>query len=222
MSDNALRRLALSWVRENCPIVQANFSERLDDLDRRRANGTFLIASELTRSGRPYLLSCHAGELFVFALRRGQAKRLGAVARRMLCTEGGPRLEIPPSRFVPVEIADLQFDGDARVHPNEEIRGACGYCMHPDFQPQGQLCLMLGYELSGRRRVRSWYYPPMGLLPEGNLDFKFPPIAGSGHDCVRWTGTTVAHVRFFTVGAPQIVDDRHPLSNTCAALLDVR
>jgi hypothetical protein len=74
----SLREVVAAWARAHCPRedVQASLLRSLDHAIPKQHMCTFTIGKLLTRSGRPFMVSCFGGELFAFELTDDQAKRL--------------------------------------------------------------------------------------------------------------------------------------------------
>ena len=58
------------------------------------------------------------------------------------------------------------------------------------------------------------------LEPEGTLSFAFAPCGRLGQK-ESWHGTTAMFFRVFSLPNPTTVEDRQPISNACAAVVDV-
>jgi len=82
------------------------------------------------------------------------------------------------------------------------------------------LAVQLSYELPGIGSCTVWAYPPGQLVPEGTLEFAFPPINSPKHS-TAWVGTTAGFVRFCTAPNHNSATGGVPVSNTCGLLLDV-
>lgn len=224
MSQKTSRRLAREFARANAPVVEKNLLSGFDNAAQRGLNCTFAISRELTKDGNPYLLSCYGGETFVFSLTQRQAKSFHAVQRTMQCVEGGPTLEFPPQIEPPIEIERLEFDDVDGLPCEQPMTGRLEYTMPGDLSRfDGTICVAAEFGLTGRCRVTNYYYPPQGLLLEGELPFRFDPVA-SGADERRkgFSGPIVAHVRFLGMKDPKIPRGPViPLSNTAAALIEL-
>jgi hypothetical protein len=224
MSQKTSRRLAVQWARTNAPVVEPNLLTSFDRAAQRQVNCTFAVSRELTKTKTPHLLSCYGGEVFVFELTQRQAKSFNAVKNTMQCVEGGPSLELPPSTPPLIDVSELRFDDADGLAADEPIRGSLYYSKRGDFGYPGTVCLSMEFALGGRCRTTHYYYPPQGLLPEGDLEFTFTSVAPAQDDrnsAKGFTGPIVAHVRFLGTMNPKAPGNHVPLSNTCAALIEV-
>lgn len=224
MSQKTSRRLAVQWVRANAPIVEPNLLTSFDRAAQRQVNCTFAVSRELTKTKTPHLLSCYGGEVFVFQLTQRQAKTFHAVKNTMECVEGGPSLELPPSARPRIDVSELRFDDADGLTVEEPIRGSLYYSKCGDFEYPGTICLAMEFGLTGLCRKTHYYYPPQGLLPEGDLNFTFTAVAPAQDDrnaARSFTGPIVAHVRFLGTMNAKAPGNYVPLSNTCAALIEV-
>jgi len=73
-----LYKMAKIWIEASCPIdrVRSDFLRHLKETLDRGVGCSFLLGSELTRSGKPAMVYCFRGELFTFELTADQAQRL--------------------------------------------------------------------------------------------------------------------------------------------------
>ncbi|HET6882022.1 MAG TPA: hypothetical protein VFI31_17780 [Pirellulales bacterium] len=217
------RRLAREWARTSAPFVESQLMSGLDHADERDINCTFAIARELTNSNTPFLLSYYAREIFVFELTQRQAKSFRAINRRMQCVEGGPTMR-PPSAAPPLyDLSDLRIV-DADGHPAEEaVRGTVYYEQQGDECFPGRVFLSMEFDLLHQCRKTLNYYPQHGLLPEGELEFTFPPAVEeqNQHGAGELTGPIVVHVRLMGTMNPQAPGGRVALSNAAAAVVEL-
>ncbi|HEX5442875.1 MAG TPA: hypothetical protein VFW87_03555 [Pirellulales bacterium] len=224
MSQKTSRRLAREFARANAPVVEKNLLSGFDNAAGRGLNCTFAISRELTKDGVPYLLSCYGGETFVFSLTQRQAKSFRAIQRTMQCVEGGPILELPPHLEPPIEIERVEFDDADGLPCEQPMTGRLEYTMAGDLARfDGTICVAAEFSLTGRCRVTNYYYPPQGLLPEGEIKFRFEPVANGADERKQgFSGPIVAHVRFLGMQDPKVPRSPvMPLSNTGAVLIEL-
>ncbi|HEX7378939.1 MAG TPA: hypothetical protein VF278_17595 [Pirellulales bacterium] len=221
MSRSTLNLLASNWARANAPIVEADLITSVEGATERGVNCTFAISRELTKAKTPRLLSFFAGEVFVFELTQRQAKSFNAVQGAMQFAEGGRCLACAADAPPLIDLEDLWFEHADGLTSDERIRGAVTYQKCDGFDFPGRVCLSLEYSLGNRCRTTGYYYPPAGLLPEGRLEFSFDPIDLPRQPPKGFIGPIVAHVRFLGTMNPKVAEGRVPLSNTCAALIEV-
>lgn len=222
MSRTVLRTLASKWARLNAPIVEDDLLTSVDRAIERGVNCTFAISRELTKAKTPRLLSCYGGEVFVFELTQRQAKSFNALQRNMQCIEGGQCLELTPDAPPLIDLDDLRFEHSDGLASDERIRGSVFYQKREGFDFPGSVCLSMEFSLGNICRTTNYYYPPAGLLPEGELEFSFDPIDSPRHAPKKgFIGPIVAHVRFIGTMNSKVAEGRVPLSNSGAALIEV-
>jgi hypothetical protein len=223
MSHTATRRLAEEWARATAPVIETNLLETLDRVAKRNLNCTVAVSRELTKAKTPCLLSYYGGELFVFELTQRQAKTFHALNQTMECVEGGPSLSFAPMTPPVIDLSELSIEDADGLSGEQPVRGSLYYEMCGDATFPGTVVLAMEFALVNQCRKTLFYYPPQGLLPEGELQFTFPPAApkqdknGAG----GFIGPIVAHVRFLGTMNPKVPGGHVPLSNTGAALVEL-
>lgn len=222
MSHVTARSLAVEWARATAPVIETNLLETLDRVAKRNLNCTVAVSRELTKAKTPCLLSYYGGELFVFELTQRQAKTFHALNQTMECVEGGPSLAFAPTTPPLIDLSELSIDDADGLSGEQPIHGRLYYEMRDGVAFPGTVCLAMEFALVNQCRKTLFYYPPQGLLPEGELLFTFPPAApkqdkqGAG-----FVGPIIAHVRFLGTMNPKAPGGHVPLSNTGAALVEL-
>ncbi len=216
----SLRNLITTWAAANVPnpVVRRDLIRSADAAEAKQLDCYFLIGAKLTRKRRAYLMHCYAKELFVFQLTSSQAKNLGVRPAAMSCTEGNPSQSVNPETADALSLDGLRLTDGVVVPAAAPIAGTCHYSA--TSQIAAPYALGLECALHGRARVMSWAYPAGRLEPEGTLSFAFASFGRLGQE-ESWHGTTALFFRVFSLPNPTTVEDRQPISNACAALVDV-
>ena len=195
-------------------------THRLDEATAAGGHLLLVFGKRLTRSRMPYLVISHRREMFAFELNSRQAKNLeshpdalGALVRRWQNEAEATAPDEPP-----VMLTNLVIDGADRQDPSAPITGHLEY-QSAQHHPQG-IAVRLTYDVSGGATV-SLFDHAMGHLPaSGTIRFRLTPLKGIGGDVPRELSKTLPV--FLSLCLPALgMAPNVPLSNTCAALIDL-
>jgi hypothetical protein len=218
-----LEDLAAGWLEVNCPSpkMRREFMRGLLDAERKGRNFTVVIGRNLNKAHKPYLVCGHAGELFVFQLNPQQAANLQAADDQMCFHRIGGETELLRGPPPVVRLDQLQLLPVSHRRDTDPIHGECSYSVDADLHVP--YAGMMTYELGALAHVTNWCYPYEPLQsPGGTLHLNFSSIRDPNDPQAQaWKGTTVVFVRLTLTVDPKEGGGRLPISNVCAALLDV-
>jgi hypothetical protein len=212
-------RTAVNWVKANCkcPPTMADLLRTLSEVTAAGVNCWACIGGALTNSGSAMLMSCFAGELFVFQLTDSQAYARGVSRVGMHVGRDRSRLPQmqPPARHL-ISLNRLEFLHQ-KLKPTTPFIGRVEY----EVLASGHdLCARMDYYTEGLQR-HTWFEPRRPMWGKGMLDVAFSPIASHLPGGTRLTGPLPVFVRLFDMQHPGDVNSRRPISNTVAALLEI-
>src|SRR5689334_7738473 len=110
--DDALREKAVGWFKTNSRLEEQSLAKMagvVTGFVRDGHNFTFLLGSDLTKRGKPFMLCGWAGEFFPFELTAGQARSLGMKPNHLSANANrryGQRAAAPVA-----ELSDLKIPG---------------------------------------------------------------------------------------------------------------
>lgn len=125
----SLREVVAAWARANCPRedVQASLLGSLDHAIPKQRMCTFTIGKLLTRSGKPFMVSCFGGELFAFELTDAQAKRLEVEDAMLVHSEALHVQSHRPAANPVITIEKVVVDAAHELERAQPITGTLHY-----------------------------------------------------------------------------------------------
>lgn len=167
----ALQELASAWVRANCPRgdVQANFVQSVDEAMRQEVGVAFLIGKDLTRTGRPFLVHFHCGELFAFQLTEREAERLKVKAQMLVASQGCTRHNHQRRPRPPVELLSVEIGGAEPLGQGSKIECLVEYRSGSHWELP--LAIQVACGPSGSTNVRLFHH--FLTLPHGERALRF-------------------------------------------------
>ncbi len=215
-----LRDLADKWATIHIPdpVVRKDFLRSFDAAVRKKIDFYLLIGSKLMRQPTARLVHCFANELFIFSLSRGQAISFGVKPAWMSCTEGNPCQLPDPGGPTLLTLYNVRLAGGTTLQGCDPVVGSCQYSASGNVSLP--YALEMEYAIHGKARVKCWFYPTCRLQAEGGFSFSFAPIKRPDQD-YPWRGATTLFFRVFHVPNSRTDEGRQPVSNACAALVDV-
>jgi hypothetical protein len=218
-----LEDLANAWLNANCPLpkVRRDFMRGILDAKRKGRNCMVIIGRYLTKSRKPFLVCGYAGELFVFELSPRQAENFGAAHDSMAVHRMGGDIELLRAPPPVVRLDAFQLHSLPDRKDTDPISGTCRYSVAATLHVP--YAGMITYEPGPPQHVTGWCYPEELLsAPGGTLQLSFSPVRRADDvESPPWNGTMVVFVRLCLMVAPKKGGGRLPISNACAALLDV-
>lgn len=172
-----LHEMATTWAQANCVSVdvQNDLLRQLDRAVQRNVSCSFTIGDSLTKSRKPYLISCFGGEFFVFELTRSQVARLGMKDNELDCSPSARRETYGMFAEPHVWLQEVNVDHAAALNGEVPITGSLSYRAEQSvLQP---LEIRVVCEPLGRDSVTLLH--PLSQLapPEGTVKFTLRKIA---------------------------------------------
>ena len=124
-----LHEMATAWAQANCVSVdvQNDLLRQLDRAVQRNVSCSFTIGDSLTKSRKPYLISCFSGEFFVFELTRSQVARLGMKDNELDCSPSARRETHGMFAEPHVWLQEVNVDRAAALNGEVPITGSLSY-----------------------------------------------------------------------------------------------
>jgi len=214
-----LRDAASNWVRSHLSgsRFHATVERQLEEATALGYNYYLVMGTDSTRDGKPYLMHCYCGELFVFELTFKQARRFKIPRGQFLWGTGAlaGRLESPETPAVAITgLAIERADGLPRGSP---ISADVSY--EADGGWPDSCAFRLDYDVAGVGSVASFHYPRPPAERRGCIRCSFPPL----HENVGKEPITSSIALFLRLyreqpNAPVAVQ---PMSNIRGALISL-
>jgi hypothetical protein len=204
--------LASAWIRATSPfpVIWKDFETRLDDALGRKAGCSFMLGSQLTKSGSPYAAYCHAGELFTFALTPKQAQRLALRQDLLVCAAGCVEHNHEPRPEPLIHIEEVSLDKQS-LNWEDAISGSFKCSTGQPWLRE--MCLQVAIEPPGFATTILWSY--FGHLPPGISTQRFS-VSCRGLSPANAESFAGVLPLFIQIGImeeeqPQVLDPWHPM-----------
>lgn len=195
----SLREIVAAWARANCPRedVQASLLGSLDHSMPKQRMCTFTIGKLLTRSGKPFMVSCFGGELFAFELTDDQVKRL-EVEDAMLVHSEALHAQSHRSAANPViTIEQVVVDAAQEVDRAKPITGTLRYRSKQILSRP--LVVRVALERPGRGSVTLFHYLYDLYPAQGEIRFQLRALDESYHPDPKQRSPRQATPLFFQI-----------------------
>lgn len=221
--DESLRKAAITWLKEKTTEKQADeslikaLSKPIGDITKAGHNFTFLLGSEMTRSGKPVMVCGWDGELFPFTLTEGQAKKLDLKSTGIRFN-ANRRVGKPADQPI-VFLSDFNIPDAASLDGGKPIKGTVVIRMFDNLKYADNLRFRLDLKFPEFTLTR--YFTPK-TVPEDRavIELSFSEINSPGAKGKPDHGPVAVFLNM--VEGPRYDEKKlRVLSNTLGVLIDV-
>jgi len=212
---------ALSWIRSHCPDPRflQDFSRHFDKAAEQKLNCFLVIGPKVTKDGKPRMMHCFCGNLFIFELTLDQIRTLNVVNGKVLWgmskRSGQPEAIEQPT----VTISDLEIEKADSLPSDEPIVAHISY--DTNGVRIGPCVFRLDYEIGGGSvSCLGWCYvdAPLGL--NGRVSCRFLPVKKPDAP-PPFQEPLAMFLRLCKLPDPMTVEHRDPISNICGTVVSV-
>jgi hypothetical protein len=224
--DVTLRDAAIGWLKANSTPkviddgIVKSLSKPIAEIAESGHNFTFLLGSEMTRTGKPAMVCGWNAELFPFYLTEGQAKALGMKPTELSIHNN--RRAIKPAVKPAVFLSEFKVVDAASLDGGKPIKASVNVLsFHPFIGETMRYRLEVKFpgELT-RTMLFAPKAPPKISVNGETVEMTFDPINPPGGKEKPYHGPVAV---FLSVAGVKVLEPTKPLvySNTVSALIDV-
>jgi hypothetical protein len=199
------------------PRLHQDFERHFDHAARQGTNCYLALGPGLAKDGKPRLIHCFSGELFVFELTLAQSRQYKLNPGQVMwgMCKGLPE-NVGTGEPV-VSISDLTIvraDNLPLAHPIIAELSIDTNGVHI-----GPCVVRLDYEVPGLRNTVCWHYFEFGIGLGGRMRCQYLPVKKPDMVTMPTPGPLALFFRLCALPDPKIVENRQPISNILGTIV---
>jgi hypothetical protein len=213
-----LRDAALAWIRANVSDQRfhQDFERHFDQATEERSNCFLALGPGLARNGKPHLIHCFCGELFVFEMSPLQALKYKLTPWQVMWGISKRADQNNPIAEPVIAISNLEIEQSDNLPVDQPIIANISY--DTNGVQLGPCVFRLDYEVPPLRSTVGWHYVDQRIPARGRIRCQFAPVKKPNLE-MQESGPLAMFLRLCTLPDPLSVENRQPISNSAAELV---